>query len=141
MTSTNDAATGSEHGSTATDFAELARARAILVTTCRRNGDAVATPVWLVVRDGRIDATTPARSGKAKRLRNEPRVLVAPSTQLGRRTGPTREGRARIITADEVPVVRSGIRRRSRSHFTESPQFRRIDSASLSYHDEDGSAR
>lgn len=57
---------------------ELARGTYLSLTTFRRDGTAVPPPVWLV-RDGKaLRVITQADSGKAKRLRNDSRVLVAP---------------------------------------------------------------
>ena len=95
-----------------TSFDDIAHARAILLTTFRRDGSPVGTPIWFVVRNGTIYATTTATSGKVKRIRNTSRVLVAPCTQLGKVTGPTYEGRARVLTEQEMREVLSAIRRR-----------------------------
>jgi len=91
---------------------DLARARAILLTTFKRDGTAVATPVWLAGRDGRLYVTTVATSGKAKRLRTNPRVLVAPCTQMGKPTGPAVEARARLLGPEETGAALAAIRRR-----------------------------
>ncbi len=93
-------------------FTDLAQSRAILLTTFRRNGDVVAAPVWFVVRDGVICGTTPADSGKVKRMWREPRVEIAPCTQWGTPTGLERDGRARVMTAPELPPVLAAIHRR-----------------------------
>jgi hypothetical protein len=92
--------------------ADLARARAVLLTTFRRDGRSVATPVWLAAHEGRLYVTTPAASGKAKRLRHNARVLVAPCTQTGKPTGPTVAARARLLDPAETRVALAAIRRR-----------------------------
>jgi len=75
----------------------------ISFTTFRRSGDPVSTPVWVVpVSDGRIGFWTAMGSGKTKRLRNDPRVLVQPSDVRGR----TRAGTQALSGAAEM--VRSG---------------------------------
>lgn len=59
----------------------------MLLTTFRRDGRAVATPVW-VMRDGDALAVwTNADSGKVKRIRNDGRVTVVPCTMRGRPRG------------------------------------------------------
>ncbi|MEU2897809.1 PPOX class F420-dependent oxidoreductase [Streptomyces sp. NPDC088106] len=59
----------------------------LLVTTYRRNGTPVATPVW-VVRDGdTLGVWTVAGSGKVKRIRGRGEVLVGPCDVRGRPTG------------------------------------------------------
>jgi PPOX class probable F420-dependent enzyme len=55
--------------------------RYINLTTFRKSGIAVPTPVWFVVHEGRLYVFTAAQSGKAKRLRANGRALVAPSKE------------------------------------------------------------
>jgi len=62
----------------------LAESDFIQLTTFRRNGEAVPTPVW-VVRDGDALAVfTPAGTGKLKRIAHTPRVTVAECSRRGR---------------------------------------------------------
>lgn len=53
------------------------------LTTYRRDGTPVSTPVWFVEEDGRLFVTTGAESYKAKRLRRNPVAMVAPCTARG----------------------------------------------------------
>ena len=69
----------------------------INLTTFRRSGEAVVTPVWFVLHDGRLYVTTPPNSGKMKRIRNNPRVVLTPCNAWGRPRGESVEGVARII--------------------------------------------
>jgi PPOX class probable F420-dependent enzyme len=94
------------------DFSDLARARAILLTTFRRDGTPIATPLWFVMRDGVLLATTHPTSGKAKRLRHTSRVLVAPCTPRGATTGPAHAAEARLLGPDETRAALAAIRRR-----------------------------
>ena len=71
-----------------------------LLTTYRRNGQAVTTPVSIAVRAGAVYFVTPATSGKARRLSVRAAVAVAPSTVSGRVTGPMIQGRAHLLGAD-----------------------------------------
>ncbi|CAA9407759.1 MAG: hypothetical protein AVDCRST_MAG75-2546 [uncultured Propionibacteriaceae bacterium] len=62
----------------------LADERFISLTTFRRSGKAVSTPVW-VGRDGEaLVVLTPAHSGKVKRLRRDPRVEIRPCGRFGK---------------------------------------------------------
>jgi PPOX class probable F420-dependent enzyme len=66
---------------------ELGAGKYLLITSYRRNGTPVATPVW-VVRDGdALGAWTPADSWKVKRIRNRADVLVGPCDLHGNPTG------------------------------------------------------
>lgn len=53
------------------------------LTTYRRDGTPVSTPVWFVEEDGRLFVITAAQSYKAKRLRRNPAAMVAPCTARG----------------------------------------------------------
>jgi len=62
--------------------------RYLSLTSYRRNGVPVATPVWFVEEDGVLLVQTDAASGKVKRIRRNPSVLVALCTATGRLLGP-----------------------------------------------------
>lgn len=66
-----------------TPLSELAAQPCVLLTTFRRTGEGVGTPVWLA-RDGdRLLITTDAASGKVKRLRHTERVQLVPCSMSG----------------------------------------------------------
>jgi PPOX class probable F420-dependent enzyme len=65
-------------------FDTLGDERFVSLTTFRRSGEPVSTPVW-VARDGdALVVTTPQDSGKVKRLRHTPRVELRPCSRRGR---------------------------------------------------------
>jgi PPOX class probable F420-dependent enzyme len=78
------------------------RQRAVLLTTYRRDGMPVGTAVNIAVDGDRAFVRTPHRTGKVKRLRNNPNVEIAPSTFLGKPTGPAIRARARLLSGDEA---------------------------------------
>jgi PPOX class probable F420-dependent enzyme len=86
----------------------LSDGKYILLTTFRRDGTGVATPVWVVPLDsGAFGMWTSSGSGKAKRLGNTDRVLVQPCDARGRvkdGTAPL-EGTARLVTGPEHAVI------------------------------------
>jgi hypothetical protein len=55
----------------------------LLLTTTKRDGTPVPTPVWFQGSNGRYVVVTGATSGKVKRIRNNPRVEVAVCTSKG----------------------------------------------------------
>lgn len=62
-----------------------ANEKCIALTTYRKSGEAVTTPVWNVaVSDGRIGFWTAMGSGKTKRLKNNPKVTVQPCSFSGK---------------------------------------------------------
>lgn len=72
------------------------RSRVGLLTTYRRNGEPVSTPVSIAVRPGGIYFVSSATSGKARRLAVRPDVTLAPSTVRGQATGPATSGQATL---------------------------------------------
>ncbi len=80
------------------DFTRLRKANYISLTTFRKNGEPVVTPVWFAEQDGTIYFYTFPGAGKLKRIRHTARVTVAPCTLNGKVTGPSVEGKARILT-------------------------------------------
>ena len=98
-------------------LAALEGARYVLLTTYRRDGRAVPTPVGPLVRDGKVYVYTPASSGKAKRVRRTARVEVAPCTRRGEPTGRALDGRARVLAGAEADAMKEAIRRAWRRQY------------------------
>jgi PPOX class probable F420-dependent enzyme len=76
----------------------------ILLKTFRKNGQAVATPVWFGEEDDKPFVMTRSTSGKYKRIRNNPQVRVAPCTIRGVVTGPEFAAIARILRLGIIRV-------------------------------------
>jgi PPOX class probable F420-dependent enzyme len=83
----------------------LGKAKYISLTTFRKDGSAVATPVWLV-RDGAgLKVVTDPTSGKAKRLRTNPHVLVSPCDMRGRVTSGAISAAGSVQLQDEAETL------------------------------------
>ncbi len=82
-------------------FPALAGQQYMSLTTFRKNGDAVPTPVWFAQVGDRLVVTTDPNSGKVKRIRNNDRVTVAPCKMNGEVTGDAVEASARVLTPEE----------------------------------------
>ena len=67
----------------------------------RKNGQAVRTPLWFAEGDGVLYFYTVAHSYKVKRLRNNPRVRIAPCDVRGKVKGDWIEATARLLDAAE----------------------------------------
>lgn len=80
----------------------MGASRYLLLVSFRRDGRAVATPLWFAERDGVMYARTQHGSGKVKRIRREPRVLIAPSSWRGRPLAIPAQAHARILEATEA---------------------------------------
>ncbi|MFF5389251.1 PPOX class F420-dependent oxidoreductase [Streptomyces sp. NPDC013012] len=87
---------------------ELRHGRYVSLTTFRKNGTGVATPVWYAVEGSELYAWTRTDSWKVKRLRNDPRVEAAVCDVRGNvPEGAARvTGEARLVTGEELRRVR-----------------------------------
>ncbi|MCX4903078.1 PPOX class F420-dependent oxidoreductase [Streptomyces sp. NBC_00878] len=84
----------------------------LLVTSYRKNGTPVATPVW-VVRDGdTLGVWTPTDSWKVKRIRNRADVLVGPCDVRGKPTGEQIPATAEVCDQDVTEHYRGLIVRK-----------------------------
>jgi uncharacterized protein len=84
---------------------ETARAKRALLVTYRRDGTPVPTPVWAAEADGALYVRSERASGKVKRLRRDPRMLVAPCTARGAPLGPPFEASGRVLASEEEEAV------------------------------------
>jgi PPOX class probable F420-dependent enzyme len=78
---------------------EFGRSKYVSLTTYRKNGDTVATPVWHVVSDGELFVVSEAAAGKVKRIRNNSDVVITVCSLRGKIEpgAPTAHGTARIL--------------------------------------------
>lgn len=81
-----------------------------LLTTYRRNGAPVATPVSIAVRAGGVYFVTSTTSGKARRLAVRSDVTLARATLLGTATGPATRGQARLLGEGDSRLARRLLR-------------------------------
>ena len=90
----------------------FARQQTVLLTTYRRDGTPVGTPVNIVVEDDRAFVRTWDTAGKCKRIRNNAEVEIAPSTFRGRPTGPAIHARAKILSDSESAFASQALARK-----------------------------
>ncbi len=86
----------------------------INLTTFRKSGEPVSTPLWFALHEGRLYATTEPDSGKMKRIRNNPSVLLAPCNAWGKEKGPRVEGLARSVEDEATPEAKAGLYKKYR---------------------------
>lgn len=94
---------------------DLDSAKYVAITTRRRNGETVSSPVWIArLGDGRYGFTTDAASGKVKRIRNFPDVELQVSDVRGRvRPGSSAHlATARIVEGNDCLEVRDAIKKK-----------------------------
>lgn len=90
----------------------LSRGSYLLVTTFRKDGTPVPTPVW-VGRDGdELLVWTQTTAGKVKRIRNNPTVELTACDLRGKPRGETVKGTASILDADGTERARRILRKK-----------------------------
>ena len=83
----------------------------VSLTTFRRTGVPVSTPVWAAPDGDTLVVWTRTDSGKVKRLRHTTRVTVAPCDFRGRVEGPAVDGTATFVDHAEWPGALDALRR------------------------------
>jgi uncharacterized protein len=88
-----------------------------ILTSFRRNGMGVSSPVGTVASQGKLYFMTAADTWKVKRLDSNPRVTVSPGTFKGEALGPAIEGTARRLSGKEFKRARDLLRVGALGHF------------------------
>ena len=73
----------------------------LALTTYRRDGSPVSTPMWFVAENGRLIVETDADSYKVERIRRNPHVRVGPCDARGRPRGEAVDAEARFLPEDD----------------------------------------
>jgi uncharacterized protein len=82
----------------------------VFLTTFRRSGQAVGSPVGMAVADSKLYFMTPAATWKARRIANNPQVTLALCTFQGKVLSPTVAGVARRLSGEEARRARALLR-------------------------------
>ena len=93
-------------------FDSFVKRRTALLTTYKRDGTPVATPVTIAVERDHAFVRTWDSAWKAKRMRNNPAVVVAPATMRGRPRGEPVTARSRMLEGAEAKHAARAIARR-----------------------------
>ena len=108
---------------------DLEAAKYVSITTRKRSGDTVSSPVWIAaLGEGKYGFTTGSTSGKVKRIRNFPDVELRPCDARGRVTpGATAVlATARVVTGDAYEPVHRAIKSKYGLQFTLIDVFGRL---------------
>ena len=89
--------------------AEIRGQKYISLTTFRKNGVGVATPVWFGEDADKLYIMTISTMGKTKRIRNNSQVKVAPCSIRGKVTGPEFAAVARLLPSEDHARARKTI--------------------------------
>jgi len=101
---------GRVDGTTTPDWAPFVRQKTVALTTFRRDGTPVTTPVSIVVAGERAYVRSYQKAWKTRRIRNNPAVTVAPSTARGTPTGPAVDAVAHRLTGAENAAAARALR-------------------------------
>jgi PPOX class probable F420-dependent enzyme len=96
------------------ELAGLRGAKTILLTTYKRDGTPVATPVSIAFAADRAFFRSYDKAWKTKRLRNNPQVELAASTLRGRPIGPPVPARAFLLDGERAGIAAQALARRHR---------------------------
>ncbi|MFD1147465.1 PPOX class F420-dependent oxidoreductase [Saccharothrix hoggarensis] len=86
---------------------DLAAGKYLLLTTFRKDGTPVPTPVWVAGEGGTLYAWSAADAGKVKRIRRGGDVRIGPCDFRGNPTGEQVPATARLLDQTESDRVRS----------------------------------
>lgn len=103
-------------------FAAFSGKKYLNLETLKKSGEGVKTPVWFAAdagtnldsSDAKLYLYTIGVSGKVKRIRNNPRVKIAPSDMRGNVIGEWVDAKAEIITG---PEAEHGMKLLNRKYF------------------------
>ena len=95
-------------------LSSLKDTKTVLLTTYKRDGAPVGTPVSIAFDGDRAFFRSYDKAWKTKRLRNNPNVEVAPATVKGTPTGPALEARATLLDNEQATVAAHALARRHR---------------------------
>ena len=106
---------------------ERFRGKYLSLTSFRRDGSGVATPVWFVSDNGDLVVETDADSYKVKRIRRDPHVRIAVCDARGRLRGEAVEAEARVLPDSERERVERLLAQKYRiDRFTVLPLYRLV---------------
>jgi uncharacterized protein len=78
-------------------FADVAKSEYLLLTTFTKDGRPKPTPIWAAPNENGLVVITQEKSWKVKRIRNTPRVTVAPCDMRGTPKGEAVDAVATIL--------------------------------------------
>jgi uncharacterized protein len=109
---------------------QVAPVKRALLVTYRRDGRAVPTPVWAALTGGRLYVRSERAAGKVKRLRADPRLLIAPCTVRGVALGAPFEAYGRVLPVEGEELAERTLSKRyglGRELFERTMDLLRVD--------------
>ncbi|MDI9930894.1 PPOX class F420-dependent oxidoreductase [Rhodococcus sp. IEGM 1354] len=90
-------------------FEDIAKGKYVLLTTFKKDGTAVPTPLWGALDGDRLLVWTVSDSWKVKRIRRNSKVLLAPCDMRGKPQGDAVDATAEILDASGTEKARAAI--------------------------------
>ena len=87
------------------DLRQFNKTKYLSIETYRKNGISVRTPVWFVIENENIFIITKSKTGKVKRIRNNPNVRISPCNFKGKIKGEWIDGFATLKDPVEHPQI------------------------------------
>jgi PPOX class probable F420-dependent enzyme len=93
---------------------EIGRTKYVSLTTYRKDGTGVATPVWHAANGGELFIVSDAQAWKVKRIRNNTHVVVTVCDIRGKTApgAPSAEGTARLLDEADTESARTLLARK-----------------------------
>lgn len=92
------------------EFERLAAEKYVVLTTFRKTGVAVPTPIWAAGHNGELVMWSERKAGKVKRIRNSGRVEIQACDVRGRKThGAKVTGQARLLESGDTEAARKAV--------------------------------
>jgi PPOX class probable F420-dependent enzyme len=93
---------------------EIGRSKYVSLTTYRKDGTGVATPVWHAVNGGELFVVSDAEAWKVKRIRNNSHVVVTVCGIRGKIApgAPSAQGTARLLDEADTETGRTLLARK-----------------------------
>jgi PPOX class probable F420-dependent enzyme len=95
-------------------LAPIRGAKTILLTTYKRDGTGVPTPVSIAFDGDQAFFRSFDKAWKTKRIRNNPKVEAALCTLRGKPTGPPMRARATLLDGEQAAVAAKALARHHR---------------------------
>ncbi|NKR39493.1 PPOX class F420-dependent oxidoreductase [Rhodococcus hoagii] len=93
-------------------LSEIGAAKYVLLTTFKKDGSGVPTPLWAAMDGDRMLMWTESKSWKVKRIRNRPRVTVGVCDARGNPKGPQIDATAVVLDDAGTEETRDAIARK-----------------------------
>ncbi|MFW9824031.1 MAG: PPOX class F420-dependent oxidoreductase [Candidatus Thorarchaeota archaeon] len=90
----------------------ITKEKYISLTTYRKNGEGVPTPVLFAEENGKLYVETESTRYKVNRIKNNPNVQFAPCNMRGKLLGSSIDGTARILSESEKDIAFEALRKK-----------------------------